>query len=62
MDKYAIVSVYNYKLLHAGAAALRILELERDVLSNSVVQRSHTYNSWPECTMLKLDAINTCRQ
>ena len=43
MYKYAIVPVY--KLLHAGAAALRILELERDVVSDSVVWRSHAYNS-----------------
>ena len=35
MYKYAIVP--EYKLLHAGAAALRILELECDVLSDSVV-------------------------
>ena len=26
---------------------LRILELERDILSDSVVWRSHAYNSWP---------------
>jgi len=41
--KYAIVPVY--KLRHAGAAELHILELECDVLSDSVIWRSRAYNS-----------------
>ena len=60
MYKYAIVPVY--KLLHASAAAQCILELEHDVLSDSVVWRSHAYNVASYWTMLKLDAINIRRQ